>query len=208
MTSKSLFTYTLLFAIIVSLAIFDLFLIKKTNSLKAKLYETNLYNHALQSKLEELAPQKALMPNFNLQDLHGKEFDSDKLNSKLTLLIFFSVSDCPVCLEEARFWEETKVQFSSKGVTVFGIGEAYDRQDLKRFVSVKKLSFPVLFDKNFEVKQKFGDFTTPAKVLVNSKKEILLIQSTSSDIEEQEHTREEFTSVLMHLLAANTTELR
>lgn len=208
MKIKSLFTHIILFTIIVSLATFNLLLIKKTKSLKVKLCEANVYNHVLQSKLEKLAPQNALMPDFTLQDLDGKEFNSDDLNSKLTLLIFFSVSDCPVCLEEARFWEETKEQFNPKGVNVLGIGEAYDKQDLKRFVSVKKLSFPILFDKNYEVKQKFGDFTTPAKVLVNSKKEILLIQSTSSDVEEQEHTRKEFTSVLIQLLAANTKELR
>lgn len=204
MKNKSLFTYMFLFGIITFLAIFDLLLIKKTNSLKAKLYEANLYNTALQSKLEKLSPQNALMPDFTLQDLDGKEFDSDDLNSKLTLLIFFSVSDCPVCLEEARFWEGIEKQFSTKGVNVLGIGEAYDKQDLKRFVSVKKISFPVLFDKNFKVKQKFGDFTTPAKVVVNSKKEILLIRHTPSDVEEQEHAQKEFTSVITQLLAANT----
>jgi len=208
MKSKSLFTYMLLFAVIVSLSIFDLLLIKKTKSLKAKLHEANVYNHVLQSKLEELTPKEALMPAFVLQDLHGKECDVDKLNSKLTVLIFFSVSDCPVCLEDAPFWEEIKVEFSPKGVNVVGVGEAYDKQDLERFVSVKKLSFPILFDKNFKVKRKFGDFITPAKVVVNSKKEILLIRSTTSDIEEQVHAQKEFKRVLTQLLVANTDELR
>lgn len=208
MKTKPPFTYALLFAAIVCLALFDLLLLKRTQYLKARLSEASVYNTVLQLRLKELTPQRALVPDLTLQDLHGEEFHLDRLNSKLTVLIFFSVSDCPVCLEEAAFWEEIKVDFSPKGVNVVGVGEAYGKQDLERFVAVKKLSFPVLFDKDFKVKRQFGDFITPAKVILNSRKEILFIQSATTDIDEQVHAQREFEKVLTELLATNSKGLR
>lgn len=200
MKRKIPLTYILVLVLVTGLTVFDLLLVQKNRILSARLHEANLHNHALQSKLEVLSSQKPRMPHFTLSDLDGREFDSDALDAKLTLLIFFSVSDCPVCLEDAPFWEELNLKFGKRGLKVVGVGEAYDKEDLRRFASVKRLSFPILFDIGFEVKERFGDFATPAKVVLGSRREILLIQSTWGDVEEQQHDREEFTSGLERLL--------
>jgi len=103
----------------------------------------------------------------NLQSLTGEEINLAIPDSLLTLVVFFSPSDCVGCLEEAKIWESLHEKFKESALKVIGVASSYRRNSVERFVQKEGLTFPIIFDYRGKQTLKLGVLFTPFKVVLN-----------------------------------------
>jgi peroxiredoxin len=113
---------------------------------------------------------------------------------QMTLLIFFSLDDCAICLYEAEYWAEVSKIFSTDKINIIGITNTPDKTKLSDFQSEYGITFPVLFDHNFKYKvtlmnaiyEKLNiDIQTPFKLIINSNWKLLYIEPATKNFERQ-----------------------
>lgn len=101
------------------------------------------------------------IPEFSLNDLHGREISAGNLRGKKTLVTFWSTT-CPYCanmMEELKAWEKQK-SVGDPELLVFSDGEVEAHRSLA-------LEAPLILDAGYKTAEKFGMFGTPSAVLVN-----------------------------------------
>lgn len=105
-------------------------------------------------------------------------------------MVFFSPTDCGSCLEDKSVWE--KIHKIGK-INVVGIARHSDKNELKKWIKHSELTFRILYDENGQLTTHIIDYLkdfhisyTPAKVLVNQKGEMILIDLPRSTLQEQE----------------------
>jgi peroxiredoxin len=138
-----------------------------------------------QVELTSLKLKQKNIPNLQLQDIDGKEHSLEKVieQKPYTLFIFFSPSDCSVCLEEKTLWRKLQGLGS---VNVIGISPYKYYDELKQWITNVELSLPVLYDRDAQMTTKLGIIDTPTKILVDSLGQILLVDGVRSSPQEQE----------------------
>ena len=130
-----------------------------------------------------------LQREHHIYTLQGQEVVFEKiLNSRYVALIFFSEYDCPMCLEERRYWNKLTI-FDS--VSVFGIVRAEQpSEELKLWLENLGLAFPVYYDKRGHVTdlmlKEFSLEATPIKLLITDNGEALTVQGPETDYYRQE----------------------
>ncbi len=106
-------------------------------------------------------------PDFELEDLEGKQISSKDLAGKKTLIAFWSAT-CPHCvnmLDELREWDKVKGQDEPNLILLSsGDEEAHKEFDLKS---------PILLEEKSETAQAFGMSGTPSAVMVNEKGKVV-----------------------------------
>ncbi len=107
------------------------------------------------------------IPDFHLRDIHGSLHSKADLQGTTSLFIFFRSSDCRSCLSEAIYWEWLHVRNAS--VKVLGVVDEQNLAGLRRFISVYRLSFPILADRNRVLFQEFDVEHTPVKFLFDQR---------------------------------------
>jgi peroxiredoxin len=116
------------------------------------------------------------------------------LNSRLNVLVFFSLNDCPLCLYESVYWGEAARMYNRTEVSFFGITNETDRKRIDSFLNSNRITFPIFIDINWKFKNKIlelfnrkvvGAIKTPFKIFLNSSHEIIYIQTAQKNTEDQ-----------------------
>jgi len=124
------------------------------------------------------------LPRLSLVSIEGDSVRVHNRQESFTLLVFFTLSDCSSCLLESSFWESIHQHLGSK-VSVIGIGHARNRDLLREWARVRGLHFPVVFDQNEALINRFAE-ETPFKIVVDHNNQVVL-RDRSSDDEELQH---------------------
>ncbi len=129
------------------------------------LKKKNLKNESMQRPSSDASFVKTLkLPHFYLENDNGAVIDSDGLNARLNVLIFFTLEDCPACLYEAEFWGEAAQVFDRSDVGLWGITTEKDRNRIQEFISEYQLSFPIFLDKGGKLKEKILSIAADLKM--------------------------------------------
>lgn len=159
-----------------------------------------LYKNWMQYQLRNVANYSEeplilnLIPKFRLQDLDGKSFTSQDVKEHApTLLVFFSLGDCPACLAEKELWIKI---YQDQRVKIIGIARHSDLNELKKWVENSGIFFPVLFDKDSKVTESFRINQTHLKILVNKKGEVLMVDRARMTRDQQEKFLEKLNQML------------
>jgi peroxiredoxin len=89
-------------------------------------------------------------PDFQMQMPDGKiKFLSD-LHGKVVLLNFWRIN-CPYCILEMPYLQEAYNELSADEVVILGINTSDSESAITKFLTNKKLSFPMIRDSNFYV---------------------------------------------------------
>ncbi len=107
------------------------------------------------------------VPEFNLEDLTGKQISAEDLHGKKTLVTFWSMT-CPHCVamsDELSRWDKIKGK-DEPNLIVFSDGDKENHKKLD-------LHSPIILDKQYETAAKFGMLGTPSAVLVNEDGKII-----------------------------------
>ncbi|AMA72421.1 MULTISPECIES: TlpA family protein disulfide reductase [Aneurinibacillus] len=126
------------------------------------------------SKKEEKAKVGFHAPNFSLIGLDGKTYHLSEINKPV--LINFWASWCGPCRAETpvliRLYKKYNGKFEILAVNV----TANDKQEnAKKFAAFFQIPFPVLFDKNGDITEKYQVAHFPTNVFINEDGEIIHI---------------------------------
>jgi len=114
--------------------------------------------------------------------------------SKVLVIIFFNLEDCPTCLFESQYWAGCRNYFTEKEVKLVGVTSTGDPELLSEYISEYKIEFPILQDKNGDLTQDVlriiekptGIISTPFKIFLNSDLQLMQIEGALKDPAEQE----------------------
>ena len=122
-------------------------------------------------------------PLFELKSLSNKIYSEKNLSGIYILFIFFSPYDCGECLLESNYWEEIHKNYSNNFFKVFAIANAPRKREITLFVKRRKLTFPILYDKDNKIKKALGIRRTPIKILLNQDNQIIFAQYSTNNTE-------------------------
>jgi peroxiredoxin len=155
-----------------------------------------------QQVMEELNANavKALtsVPTLSLLNLKELYFSKDS-NSAFTLFIFFSPTDCPVCLQESAIWQSLHHESQQLKLSVIGIADRSSNNEVTKFIKQKGITFPVLFDEKSLLRTTYKVTRTPHKILIDSKGSTVLVSPASQTPEQ----RRAFEKSIRERLAGN-----
>ena len=145
-------------------------------------------------KLKKPLPATMFIPHFSLFDLKGTKYSSQEIIANpLTLVVFFSPTDCSSCLFEKELW---KAIAETKEIAIIGIARHNDKRELNDWIENSDIHFPVFLDEKGEIARLFGIKRTPLKLLVDHEGKVLLIDSVRITSSEQKAFIKELENVL------------
>lgn len=133
-----------------------------------------------QPRAGDLAATVSQMSLLDIKRNYSKEPDS-----KFTLFIFFTPTDCPSCLREATVWENLFRDRQSLDLSIIGIVDHGSQQEAEALQQQLGTSFPVLFDPQSTLRNVFGIRETPEKILVDRQEKVLLTDAGNQTPETQ-----------------------
>jgi peroxiredoxin len=147
---------------------------------------------------------KIKLPYFNIVNENGSSISPDFLDSKLNILIFFTLEDCPACLYEAEVWSEASQVFSKSDISFWGVVPEDSKKSIPEFIKEYKISFPIIYDNKNGLKKTILSIDrilelgigTPFKLYINNKQEIICIEGSQKHIEEQRRFLERVQDIL------------
>ena len=143
------------------------------------------------------APQERYIPDLTLFNLKGEEVNLREIvireQSKPTLLVFFSPTDCGACLSERTIWEKVAQENMAKVLTV---ASHPDLGELKTWLESADFRLPVLFDSTESAIEKLGIAATPLKVLTAPSGRVIWTDPARLTPEEQRNFWRDFGQAL------------
>lgn len=129
---------------------------------------------------DESQDRKEVIPafDFTLTDQYGSEHTLSDYKGKVVFINFWA-SWCPPCKEEMPFIEELYKEYSSNEEDVIFLGitnpksddypnnQDVEKEELKKFIEDKKITFPVLFDETGEIFGKYYINAFPTTFMIN-----------------------------------------
>ncbi len=114
------------------------------------------------------------VPQFVLEDIKGRQINTDYFKGKQTLVTFWSPAcqHCANMLQDLRKWDETKGE-DEPALVLFSDG---DKAALEEF----GLKSPIILDTGHKFSAGFGMFGTPSAVLVNPDGKIISETATGA----------------------------
>lgn len=140
------------------------------------------------------------VPTLSLLDLKNRYLGKNS-DAEFTLFIFFSPTDCPLCLQEAAIWQRLHLDGQRLGLSVVGVIDRSSSDEVSHFLKQLGITFPVLFDNKSLLTTLYKVMRTPYKVLIDSKGSTVLISPASITLEQQR----EFERSLLKRLAGGSS---
>ena len=110
-------------------------------------------------------------PDFELQDLSGKNVKLSDFRGKNAILNFWA-SWCPPCREEMPEFQRIYSENPDK-LVVIGVNLQESRENAEAFVKKLDITFPILLDPNAQVKDMYNVFTQPVTYFIDSNGKIV-----------------------------------
>ena len=114
------------------------------------------------------AGESGIAPGFALKDLSSQEVKLADFRGKVVLLSFWATW-CKPCLAEMPEMKGLHGKYKARGFTVLGVNEdEADKLDaVKKVVSGKKVTYPILLDPEHSVQSAYGVEGLPCLILVD-----------------------------------------
>lgn len=111
-------------------------------------------------------------PSFKTRDIKGKLITSEAINSKGPYIVFFWHSCCGLDKAQLTVLKELHSKYKESGFEIIGIAMdgASKTAKVKKAVSVNKMPWLNIVDKNNEIKDKFNPTAVPTLFVVNNGK--------------------------------------
>lgn len=110
-------------------------------------------------------------PDFELQDLSGKNVKLSDFRSKNVVLNFWA-SWCPPCREEIPEFQRIYRENQDK-IVVIGVNLQESKENAESFVKKLGITFPILLDPNAQVKDMYNVFTQPVTYFIDANGKIV-----------------------------------
>ncbi|ALF09268.1 thiol-disulfide oxidoreductase ResA [Parageobacillus thermoglucosidasius] len=131
--------------------------------LYSNLYETE---EVIAAKVGNAAP------DFTLKNLHGTEQTLSDFRGKGVFINFWATY-CPPCEKEMPYLEKAYQQYKEKGIEILAINAAGPTRLVHQYIARKKVTFPILLDRDGLVVEQYQVQNLPTTFFINSKGEIV-----------------------------------
>ncbi|MEX1994829.1 MAG: TlpA disulfide reductase family protein [Steroidobacteraceae bacterium] len=108
----------------------------------------------------------AAAPEFRLASRAGGEIALSQLRGRVVMINFWA-SWCGPCRQEFPALDEMYRKYKPMGFTMIGINVESEKSDAERFLGMRPVSFPILFDPDNKVSGDYGVSAMPTTVLVD-----------------------------------------
>lgn len=104
-------------------------------------------------------------PNFALKDMQGNTHHLSDYKGKGVFLNFWGTY-CPPCKEEMPYMDDVYKTYKNKGVEILAVNVGEANFIVNKFVKQYKLTFPILMDKDGDVRSLYRIDNLPHSVLI------------------------------------------
>ncbi len=105
-------------------------------------------------------------PDFQFQMPDGTTLFLSDLRGKVVLLNFWGVN-CPYCVVEMPYLQKAHDELAADGVVILGINTGEPEKTVARFVTDKKLTFPIILDPDVYVSILYGAQYLPTTYFID-----------------------------------------
>ncbi len=105
-------------------------------------------------------------PEIGLEDNDGNEVTIAGLRGKVVLVDFFA-SWCRPCREELPVLNRLYDQYKDRGLVVVGVNIDRDRDNMRRFLRRTPVTFPVVFDGEHAVADRYRPRSMPSSYIID-----------------------------------------
>jgi thiol-disulfide isomerase/thioredoxin len=105
-------------------------------------------------------------PEFKLASRAGGEMSLSGLRGQVVMINFWA-SWCGPCRQEFPALDEMYRKYKPMGFAMVGINVESEKADAERFLGMRPVSFPILFDPDNRVSASYGVSAMPTTVLVD-----------------------------------------
>lgn len=109
--------------------------------------------------------QGAQAPNFKLLGLDGKTYELSDFKGKAVVVNFWGTF-CEPCREEMPALQRQHAKWGDK-LVVLGLNLDEPKVTVENFISQYKVTFPILMDKNEEIRKRYGVSQYPTTFFVD-----------------------------------------
>lgn len=110
--------------------------------------------------------QKGPAPNFTLKSLRGENLKLSEHRGEVVLVSFWATW-CGVCKQQMPKINEIYVRYRDEGFTVFAINVDKDRQKVNTWLRGMRVAFPILFDVDQSVSEKYEVADMPSTYILD-----------------------------------------
>ncbi|MDH4261241.1 MAG: TlpA family protein disulfide reductase [Gammaproteobacteria bacterium] len=110
-------------------------------------------------------------PEFSLASRAGGQMSLSGLRGQVVMINFWA-SWCGPCRQEFPALDEMYRKYKPMGFAILGINVESEKADAERFLGMRPVSFPILFDPDNRVSNSYGVSSMPTTVLVDRKGQI------------------------------------
>lgn len=111
---------------------------------------------------------KAVAPDFTLEDLSGRPLSLKKLRGEVVFLNFWATW-CVPCRQEMPTMEKLYQEFKGRGLVVVAVNYRETKEEIQKFVDELGLTFPVLVDRDGRVSETYGVWSIPLSYFIDRK---------------------------------------
>jgi len=104
--------------------------------------------------------------NFTLEDTKGNEVKLEDFKGKVVILDFWATW-CMPCVMELPHLQKIYEDYQDQGLVVLGINSQNDVEAIKKFLKEKGITFPVLYDTEEEVSEKYKVDCIPRLLIID-----------------------------------------
>ncbi len=105
-------------------------------------------------------------PEFRLANRAGGELSLSGLRGQVVMINFWA-SWCAPCRQEFPALDEIYRKYKPMGFAIVGINVESEKADAERFLGMRPVTFPILFDPDNRVSASYGVSAMPTTVLVD-----------------------------------------
>jgi peroxiredoxin len=113
-------------------------------------------------------------PGFKLRTLDGRAIDSLDLIGKKVVVLRFQASYCKACARESAALNRVAQRYRNRDVEIVAVHVQDTVADVRRFMKVHKVTYPVALDPRLSLGNRFGFKGTPYTVLIDKKGEMVV----------------------------------
>ncbi|WP_338448905.1 thiol-disulfide oxidoreductase ResA [Niallia oryzisoli] len=131
-----------------------------------------LYQELFKEEKTIAAEVGNISPDFTLSDLDGKEHTLADNQGKGVVINFWATY-CPPCEKEMPYLENAYQTYKDQGIEILAVNAAEPTILVNQYVSRKKLTFPILLDRNGQVLENYQVQNLPTTFFINAKGEVV-----------------------------------
>lgn len=119
-------------------------------------------------------------PSFSLSSVSGETISLDRFKGKVVLLNFWATW-CPPCVAEMPSLNNLYEKLKDKNFVVIGVASQDTKDQVDEFVKSNRINFPVLYDPDGSIAQKFKTHGFPETILISKEGTISLMNDPKTN---------------------------